>query len=62
MKPKQLAVVAEECASCKYFQARRAVIGANPAYLPIGGLCRRFPAAEAKLPGDWCGEYSKGMT
>lgn len=26
-------------------------------YLLVYALCRRFPAAVAKFPGDWCGEF-----
>lgn len=56
VKPKVAVVpVVEICGSCGFYRP-------PPDGPVIGGIvrtgyCRRYPAAEQKMPNEWCGEY-----
>lgn len=44
------------CDTCRFFQKATWTSPFGKGALP--GMCRRFPATEAKIGSDWCGEHA----
>ena len=53
-----LKLTGSTCEACKFYEAAKKI--PNPVSADVRGVCRRFPAALAKLPHEWCGEFKEG--